>query len=55
LAIFVKSLDFQGFVEDGAFFAGQVEPEALAFAGVFFVFDYKVYAKTNHRRCDRMA
>jgi hypothetical protein len=32
-------LDFQGLVEDGAFFAGQAEPEALTFAGVFFVGD----------------
>jgi hypothetical protein len=32
-------LKFQSFVQDGAFFAGEVEPEALAFARVFFVFD----------------
>jgi hypothetical protein len=45
--MFVKLLNFQGFVEDGAFFAGQVEPEALAFAGVFFVFDRLPLVKLN--------
>jgi hypothetical protein len=29
----------QGFVKNRALFLGKVEPEVLAFAGVFFVFD----------------
>jgi hypothetical protein len=34
-----------GFVEDGVFFAREVEPEALAFVGIFFVFDREVWVE----------